>query len=101
MDDLKHHFEMGYAPNNATMVVVGDATPDEIFQLCEKYIEPIPQHAPPPPVDYRGTGADGRTPAGGAQASGTAAADDRLSRSANQQSGFLCAEYFADGAGAG
>jgi zinc protease len=50
MEDLKHHFEMGYAPNNATMVVVGDVTPEEIFQLCEKYIEPIPSHAPPPPV---------------------------------------------------
>jgi len=50
LDDLKHHFEMGYAPNNATMVVVGDVRPEEIFQLCEKYIEPIPQHAPPPPV---------------------------------------------------
>src|SRR5438094_1503262 len=50
MDDLKHHFEMGYAPNNATMVVVGDVTPEEIFQLCEKYIEPIPQHSPPPAV---------------------------------------------------
>jgi zinc protease len=50
MDDLKRHFEMGYAPNNATMVVVGDVTAEEIFTLCEKYIEPIPQHAPPPPV---------------------------------------------------
>jgi zinc protease len=50
MDDLKHHFEMGYSPNNATMVVVGDVTSDEIFQLCEKSIEPIPTHAPPPPV---------------------------------------------------
>ena len=50
MDDLKHHFEMGYSPNNATMVVVGDVTSDEIFQLCEKYIEPIPTHTPPPPV---------------------------------------------------
>jgi zinc protease len=50
LNDLKHHFEMGYAPNNATMVVVGDVTPEEIFQLCEQYIEPIPQHAPPPPV---------------------------------------------------
>jgi zinc protease len=29
---------------------VGDVTPEEIFQLCEKYIEPIPSHAPPPPV---------------------------------------------------
>ena len=50
LEDLKHHFEMGYAPNNATMVVVGDVTSEEIFQLCEKYIEPIPQHAPPPPL---------------------------------------------------
>jgi len=50
MEQLKHHFEMGYAPNNATMVVAGDVSPEEIFQLCEKYIEPIPTHAPPPPV---------------------------------------------------
>src|ERR1700740_1958492 len=50
MDDLKHHFEMGYSPNNATMVVVGDVSSEEIFQLCEKFIEPIPTHTPPPPV---------------------------------------------------
>jgi len=50
MEDLKHHFEMGYSPSNATMVVVGDVSPEEIFQLCEKYIELIPSHAPPPPV---------------------------------------------------
>jgi zinc protease len=50
MADLKHHFEMGYSPNNATMVVVGDVSAEEIFQMCERYIEPIPTHAPPPPV---------------------------------------------------
>ncbi|HET9994093.1 MAG TPA: pitrilysin family protein [Candidatus Acidoferrum sp.] len=50
MADLKHHFEMGYSPSNATMVVVGDVTPEETFQMCEKYIEPIPSHAPPPAV---------------------------------------------------
>src|SRR5690242_13777864 len=50
MEDLKHHFEMGYSPSNATMVVVGDVTSDQIFQLAQKYIEPIPSHAPPPPV---------------------------------------------------
>lgn len=50
IEDLKHHFEMGYSPSNATMVVVGDVTPEEVFQLCEKTIEPIPAHAPPPPV---------------------------------------------------
>lgn len=50
IEQLRHHFEMGYAPNNATMVVTGDVSPEEIFALCEKYIEPIPSHAPPPPV---------------------------------------------------
>jgi zinc protease len=50
IDDLKHHFEMGYSPSNAIMVVVGDVTPEEVFQLCEKTIEPIPSHSPPPPV---------------------------------------------------
>jgi zinc protease len=50
IDDLKRHFAMGYSPSNATMVVVGDVTPEEIFALCEKYLEPIPSHDPPPPV---------------------------------------------------
>jgi zinc protease len=49
MEDLKRHFEMGYSPSNATMVVVGDVTPEQIFQLCGKYIEAITPHAPPPP----------------------------------------------------
>jgi len=50
MEDLKRHFEMGYSPSNATMVVVGDVTPEEVFGLAEKYLEPIPSHEPPPPV---------------------------------------------------
>ncbi|MGH9969990.1 MAG: M16 family metallopeptidase [Pyrinomonadaceae bacterium] len=47
MEDLKRHFEMGYSPSNATMVVVGDVSADEIVRLAEKYIEPIQSHAPP------------------------------------------------------
>ncbi len=50
MEDLKRHFEMGYSPSNATMVVTGDVSPDEIIKLAEKYIEPIKSHNPPPPV---------------------------------------------------
>ena len=50
MEDLKHHFQMGYSPSNATMVVVGDITSEQIFKLADKYIEPIPSHDPPPPV---------------------------------------------------
>jgi zinc protease len=50
MEDLKHHFTMGYSPSNATMVVVGDVKAEEIFNLARKYIEPIPSHDPPPKV---------------------------------------------------
>ena len=34
MDDLKNHFKMGYSPSNATMVVTGDVTFDEIVALA-------------------------------------------------------------------
>jgi zinc protease len=50
MEDLKRHFEIGYAPNNATMVVVGDVSSDEIIKLAQKYIEPIPAQEPPAKV---------------------------------------------------
>ncbi|HEX4945740.1 MAG TPA: pitrilysin family protein [Blastocatellia bacterium] len=50
LDDLKKHFEMGYSPSNATMVVTGAVKFDEIVRLAQKYIEPIPSHDPPPPV---------------------------------------------------
>lgn len=50
MDDLQNHFRMGYAPNNATMVVVGDVTADEVFRLAEKHIEPIAARETPPKI---------------------------------------------------
>ncbi len=50
MEDLKHHFAMGYSPNNATMIVVGDVKSDEVFKLAQKYIEPIASHDTPPKV---------------------------------------------------
>lgn len=50
MDDLKAHFAMGYAPNNCTLVMVGDVTAAEVTALAGKYMERIPRHAPPPPV---------------------------------------------------
>ncbi len=53
LEDLKRHFEMGYSPSNATMVVCGDVTPEEIVKLAEKYIEPIQSSAPPPLVTTR------------------------------------------------
>jgi zinc protease len=50
MEDLKAHWAMGYAPNNCTMVAVGDVTFDSIMTLARKYMESIPRHDPPPPV---------------------------------------------------
>jgi len=50
MADLKRHFEMGYSPSNATMIVAGDVKADDVFKLAERYIEPIPSHDPPPKV---------------------------------------------------
>ncbi len=50
MADLKNHFKMGYSPSNATMVVSGDVTFDEIVKLARQYIEPIPSSPPPPKV---------------------------------------------------
>ncbi|HVT03870.1 MAG TPA: pitrilysin family protein [Thermoanaerobaculia bacterium] len=49
-EDLVKYFKTYYAPNNATMLVVGDVTPAQVFALAEKYIEPIPSNTPPEPV---------------------------------------------------
>ena len=53
VDDLKRHFQMGYSPSNATMVVVGDVVADDVIRLATQYIEPIAAHAPPPKVTTR------------------------------------------------
>lgn len=50
MQDLRHHFEIGYSPSNATMVVTGDVKFDDVIKLAQKYIEPIKSHEAPPLV---------------------------------------------------
>ena len=49
-EDLESFYETYYAPNNVTMVVVGDVTPDEVFELAEDYLEDIPAQEPPADV---------------------------------------------------
>ena len=49
-EDLESFYETYYAPNNITMVVVGDVTPDEVFELAEDYLEDIPAQEPPADV---------------------------------------------------
>ena len=48
--DLKDYFRSYYAPNNATMIIVGDVAPPEAFALVEQYVGPIPAQTPPPRV---------------------------------------------------
>lgn len=50
VDDLKKFFATHYAPNNCTMVLVGDVEPKEVIALARKYFEPIPRQPPPEPI---------------------------------------------------
>ena len=49
-DDLRNYYRRYYAPNNLTMVVVGDVTADEVFKLADKHFGSISAQDPPPPV---------------------------------------------------
>lgn len=53
MEDLKRHYEMGYSPSNATVVVAGDVSFEEILRLAKEHLGPIPRRDPPPPVTTR------------------------------------------------
>jgi zinc protease len=50
LEDLQKFFKTNYAPNNCTLILVGDVTAEEGFALAKRYLEPIPRQAPPPPV---------------------------------------------------
>jgi len=51
LDDVKKFFDTYYAPNNAVLVVSGDATVDEVMKLAEKQFGGIPSRPLPPKVD--------------------------------------------------
>jgi predicted Zn-dependent peptidase len=45
------YYDTYYAPNNLTMILVGDLNPDEMIKLIKKYFERIPRgHTDPPDV---------------------------------------------------
>jgi len=50
LEDLQKFFKTNYAPNNCTLILVGDVSAEEGFALAKKYLEPIPRQEPPPPV---------------------------------------------------
>jgi predicted Zn-dependent peptidase len=50
LSDVQAFFDTYYAPNNATLVVVGDFRPLELRRYVNQYFSEIPRHADPPPV---------------------------------------------------
>ncbi len=61
IEDLQHWYQRWYAPNNATIVVVGDVDAEQVFSLAEKYfgaikpveIEPLKPRKEVPQVGVR------------------------------------------------
>jgi len=49
IEDLKTWYERWYAPDNATLVVVGDVDPEQIVTLAKKHFGPIARQNIPPP----------------------------------------------------
>jgi zinc protease len=53
MADLEQFYRTYYAPNNCTLILVGDVEPDAAMALAERCFGPNPGRAPPPPVRTR------------------------------------------------
>ncbi len=47
IEDLRSWYKQWYAPNNATLVVVGDVKADKVFELAEQYFGKIPSRELP------------------------------------------------------
>jgi len=50
LDDLQQFYRTYYAPNNCTLVLVGDVEPQRVFDLAQHYFGPTPARAAPPRV---------------------------------------------------
>ena len=53
IEDLKDFYRTYYAPNNATMFVVGDVDPERVFDLAGQYFGDIPAQPAPQAVTTR------------------------------------------------
>src|SRR5581483_4970339 len=53
VDDVAAFFKMYYAPNNATLAIVGDVDSAKALALVKKYFESIPRQPAPPAVDHK------------------------------------------------
>ena len=53
LQEVRDFFRTYYAPNNASLAIVGDFRTASVKQLVEKYFGPIPRGPQPPPVTAR------------------------------------------------
>jgi len=53
LEDVKDFFRIYYAPNNATVALVGDLDPQETLEKVKKYFGPVPSQPAPPKVDLK------------------------------------------------
>ena len=51
--ELEEYHRIYYAPNNATVIIVGDVEVDQVKKFAEKYYGKIPAQTPPPEVETR------------------------------------------------
>ena len=47
VEELRHWYQSWYVPNNATLVVVGDVTPDEVKALAQRYFGQVAKREVP------------------------------------------------------
>jgi len=50
VEDVRNFFKLYYAPNNASLAIVGDFDPAKAKQLVEKYFGPLKRGAPVPKI---------------------------------------------------
>jgi zinc protease len=48
--DLQHFYRTYYAPNNCSLILVGDVEPEQAFELAQRWFGPIEKRDAPPPV---------------------------------------------------
>ncbi len=51
LEDALAFYELHYAPNNAILIVAGDADPDEVYKLAKEHYGPIPANPAVGPRD--------------------------------------------------
>lgn len=51
LDDVREFFRIYYAPNNATVTIVGDLDTEECLKKVKQYFGSIPRQDPPPPLE--------------------------------------------------